>query len=192
MVLSHDAPSLGCATLDEVEQLIGDCHRCALSAARTCIVFGSGDARARVMVIGEAPGKREDATGLPFVGAAGKLLDEALGYAALDRSRVFIANVVKCRPPANRDPEPAEIETCTQFLREQIRLVSPEVLVTLGNFATRFVLGTGAGITGLRGTVQHVDGFKVLPVYHPAATIYDRTKREPLFADFALLRELLA
>ena len=192
MVLSHDAPSLGCTTLDDVERLIGDCQRCALSAARTCIVFGSGDARARVMVIGEAPGKREDATGLPFVGAAGKLLDEALGYAALDRSRVFIANVVKCRPPANRDPRPVEIETCTQFLREQIRLVSPEVLVTLGNFATRFVLGTGAGITRLRGTVQHVDGFKVLPVYHPAATIYDRTKREPLFADFALLGELLA
>lgn len=192
MVLSHEALSLGCATLDEVEQLIGDCHRCTLSAERTCIVFGSGDARARVMVIGEAPGKHEDATGLPFVGAAGKLLDEALGYAALDRSRVFIANVVKCRPPANRDPQPVEIETCTQFLREQIRLVSPEVLVTLGNFATRFVLGTGAGITGLRGKVHHVDGFKVLPVYHPAATIYDRTKREPLFADFALLGELLA
>lgn len=144
------------------------------------------------MLIGEAPGKNEDLTGAPFVGAAGALLDELLAHAGLDRSEVFIANVVKCRPPGNRNPAPLEIETCTPFLREQVRVISPAVLVTLGNFATRFVLDTDAGITGLRGTARHVGTFTVLPVYHPAAAIYDRSKREPLFADFALIKELLA
>lgn len=183
---------LGCTTLGDIEQLIGDCHRCTLDAARTRIVFGSGDSSARVMLIGEAPGKTEDLTGVPFVGAAGKLLDELLAHAGLERSEVFIANVVKCRPPKNRDPRPIEIETCTQFLREQIRVIAPESVVTLGNFATRFVLQTDEGITALHGVVRQVGRFRVLPVYHPAAAIYDRTKRDPLFADFALLGELLA
>jgi len=144
------------------------------------------------MIIGEAPGKNEDLTGVPFVGAAGKFLDELLAVAGLERDEVFIANVVKCRPPGNRDPRPIEIETCVPFLREQVRVISPQIIVTLGNFATRVVLKTDAGITGLRGTVHEVGRFKVLPVYHPAAAIYDRTKREPLFADFALLGELIA
>jgi uracil-DNA glycosylase family 4 len=185
-------PGLGCTTLDEVRSLIGDCHRCPLGDTRTTLVFGVGDPHARVVLIGEAPGKNEDLKGEPFVGAAGQLLNELLAEAGLARGDVYIANVLKCRPPGNRDPEASEIETCTPFLREQIRVIAPEVLVTLGNFATKFVLKTDVGITRLHGKVQMAGRFKVLPIYHPAATIYDRTKRDDLFADFRQLRALLA
>jgi DNA polymerase len=144
------------------------------------------------MFIGEAPGKNEDLRGEPFVGAAGRFLDELLEHAGLEREEVYIANVLKCRPPGNRDPEVVEIETCTPFLREQIRLVNPEILVTLGNFATRFVLKTTAGITSLRGTTQQAGRFLVLPIFHPAAAIYDRSKRDALVNDFERLGELLS
>jgi DNA polymerase len=143
------------------------------------------------MFIGEAPGKNEDLRGEPFVGAAGRFLDELLSHAELEREQVYIANVLKCRPPGNRDPEAIEIETCTPFLREQIRIIAPDVLVTLGNFATRFVLKTTVGITQLRGTVQQAGRFTVLPIFHPAAAIYDRSKRDVLIADFELLKKLL-
>jgi uracil-DNA glycosylase family 4 len=182
---------LGCSSLDEIRLLIGECHRCPLGDTRTTLVFGVGDPCARVVLIGEAPGKNEDLKGEPFVGAAGQLLNELLARAGLARGDVYIANVLKCRPPGNRNPEAAEIETCTPFLREQIRVIDPEVLVTLGNFATKFVLKTDVGITQLHGKVQMAGRFKVLPIYHPAASIYDRTKRDDLFADFGLLRELL-
>lgn len=183
---------LGCADLGELRALIGDCHRCPLGDTRTTLVFGSGDPSARVVFIGEAPGRNEDLRGEPFVGAAGRLLDELLAHAGIARSDIYIANVLKCRPPKNRDPEVTEIETCTPFLREQVRLIDPTVLVTLGNFATRFVLKTDASITSLRGRVNDAGSFRVLPVFHPAAAIYDRTKRDVLFADFALLGELVA
>lgn len=185
-------PGLGCSTLGEIRELIGDCQRCPLAQARTNIVFGVGDEHARVVFVGEGPGRNEDLKGEPFVGAAGQLLNELLAHVGLDRSEVYIANVVKCRPPGNRDPEPIEIETCTPFLREQIRLISPDVIVTLGNFATRFILHTEQGITGLRGVPRQAGRFTVLPIYHPAAAIYDRTKRDALFADFEALRDLLA
>ena len=184
-------PGLGCATLEDIRELIGDCHRCPLGDTRTTLVFGVGDPHARVMLVGEGPGRNEDLTGEPFVGAAGQLLNELLAHAGLERSDVYIANVVKCRPPGNRDPEQVEIETCTPFLREQIRVIDPDVIVTLGNFATKFVLKTDVGITRLHGRVQEAGRFTVLPIYHPAAAIYDRTKRDALFADFATLRELL-
>jgi DNA polymerase len=184
-------PGLGCSDLASLLDLIGDCHRCALGDTRTRIVFGVGDPHARVVFIGEAPGKNEDLKGEPFVGAAGQLLNELLAHAGLVRDEVYIANILKCRPPGNRNPEPAEIETCTPFLREQIRIIAPEVLVTLGNFATKFVLKTDTGITRLRGTVQSAGRFTVLPIYHPAAAIYDRTKRDDLFSDFELLKRLL-
>lgn len=182
---------LGCTSLPELRELIGDCHRCDLGCTRTKLVLGVGDPEARVMFVGEAPGRNEDLKGEPFVGAAGQLLDELLGHAGLRRDEVYIANVLKCRPPGNRDPEPAEIETCTPFLREQIRIISPQILVTLGNFATKFVLRTETGITRLRGTVRTAGRFTVLPIFHPAAAIYDRTKREVLVADFELLGEVL-
>jgi len=184
-------PGLGCGSLEELRELVGDCHRCDLGCTRTTLVMGVGDPHARVMFIGEAPGKNEDLKGEPFVGAAGQLLDELLGHAGLLRSEVYIANVLKCRPPGNRDPEQVEIETCTPFLREQIRIIGPEILVTLGNFATKFVLKTDTGITRLRGTMQEVGRFAVLPIFHPAAAIYDRSKRDVLVADFELLGEFL-
>lgn len=183
--------ALGCSSLGELRELIGDCHRCELGDTRTTLVFGVGDPHARVVFVGEAPGRNEDLNGEPFVGAAGKLLDELLAHAGLERSEVYIANVLKCRPPGNRDPLPHEIETCTPFLREQIRVIMPEVLVTLGNFATKFVLKTDVGITRLHGRVQQAGRFTVLPIFHPAAAIYDRTKRDALFADFETLRSLL-
>jgi DNA polymerase len=185
-------PGLGCADLSALREYVGDCHRCPLGETRTQVVMGVGDPAARVMIIGEAPGKNEDLQGEPFVGAAGKFLDELLGHAGLTRADVYIANVVKCRPPGNRNPEPLEIETCTPFLREQVRLISPRVLVTLGNFATRFVLKTDEGITHLRGEVREVGRFTVFPVYHPAAAIYDRSKRDVLFEDFAELGKIVS
>jgi DNA polymerase len=178
-------------TLDQLSEHVGDCHRCDLGDTRTTLVFGVGREDADVLFIGEAPGKNEDLKGEPFVGAAGNLLDELLASAGLARDDVYIANILKCRPPGNRDPQAEEIETCTPFLREQVRLIDPAVIVTLGNFATRFILKTNRGITGLRGTIQHAGRFTVLPIFHPAAALYDNSKRDVLLSDFSRLRELL-
>ena len=167
------------------------CRKCALCEGRTNVVPGFGNPEARVMLIGEAPGKNEDLQGRPFVGAAGKYLTELLGYAGLTRDEVFIANVLKCRPPSNRNPQPDEIELCTPFLRDQVRAIGPEYLVTMGNFSTKFILKTDRGITGLHGRPQMAGRFVVYPVFHPAAAIYDRSKREALEADFTALGERL-
>lgn len=180
-----------CQSLEELRERIGDCQRCPLARTRTNLVFGVGSPRARLMFIGEAPGRNEDLQGEPFVGAAGKLLDELLASIGLDRSEVYIANVLKCRPPGNRDPLPEEMEQCTPFLEEQVRLIDPEVIATLGNFATRHVLKTQAGITRVRGRLFRVDGRKVVPIYHPAAALYDRTKQDVLFEDFRRLKAVL-
>ncbi len=184
MALSFD-------TLEALSAHIGDCRRCALGETCTKLVFGSGNSHARVMLVGEAPGKNEDLSGEPFVGSAGKLLDEMLAYARLVREDVYIANVIKCRPPGNRDPRPEEICTCTPFLEAQLGLVAPTVVVTLGNFATRFMLETTEGITSLRGTLAVAGTRHVYPVFHPAATIYDRTKRDTLAEDFRRLPEIV-
>ncbi|MBN1192643.1 MAG: uracil-DNA glycosylase [Coriobacteriia bacterium] len=170
---------------------IGDCRRCALGETRTRLVFGAGDKHARLMFIGEAPGKNEDLQGEPFVGAAGKLLDELLASIGMDRTEVYIANVLKCRPPGNRDPLAGEIETCTPYLAQQVRLIGPEVIATLGNFATRHVLGTERPISALRGRLFRVDGRQVVPIFHPAAALYDQSKRDVLFDDFRRLRAVL-
>lgn len=179
------------ADLDALREFIGDCQRCPLARSRTTLVFGVGKSDADVMFIGEGPGRNEDLKGEPFVGAAGQLLDELLGSIGLHRSDVYIANIVKCRPPNNRDPEPIEIETCTPFLREQVRLIDPSVIVTLGKFATQWVLQTDIGITRLRGRRHEMDGRVVLPIFHPAAALYDQSKRGVLFDDFRRLRVLL-
>ena len=177
--------------LDELRVQVESCRRCPLCDGRTQTVFGVGNPRARVMFIGEAPGKNEDLQGEPFVGAAGHYLNELLGCAGLRREDVFIANVLKCRPPGNRDPRPEEIQTCTPFLREQTRTIDPEVLVTLGKFSTQFVLKTQVGITRLHGRVQRAGKFLVFPIFHPAAALYDGAKREALENDFVTLGELL-
>ena len=182
--------------LAEIREEVSTCKACSLCEGRTNVVFGEGNPHARVMIIGEAPGKNEDLQGKPFVGAAGKFLDELLEVAGLKREVVFIANVLKCRPPSNRNPKPEEIEACATFLRQQTQTISPDVIVTLGNFATQFILRTGVGITHLRGTVQRAGRFLVLPVFHPAAAIYDRSKRDVLLSDFervgSLVRDRMA
>ena len=177
--------------LEELKAQVEACHACPLVDGRTHTVFGVGDPHARVLIVGEAPGKNEDLQGEPFVGAAGKYLNELLGVAGLRREEVYIANVLKCRPPGNRNPRPEEIEQCAYFLREQTRTIGPDVIVTMGNFATKFILKTEVGITQLRGTVQHTGRFTVLPVFHPAAALYDGSKREALENDFATLGEIL-
>lgn len=177
--------------LDELRVQVKSCRRCPLCDGRTQTVFGVGNPHARVMFIGEAPGKNEDLQGEPFVGAAGHYLNELLGCAGLRREDVFIANVLKCRPPGNRDPRPEEIQTCTPYLREQTRTIDPEVLVTLGKFSTQFVLKTQVGITRLHGRVQRAGKFLVFPIFHPAAALYDGAKREALENDFVTLGQLL-
>lgn len=178
--------------LNELREQVSACHKCPLAEGRTQTVFGEGNPNARVLIIGEAPGRNEDLQGVPFVGAAGKKLDALLEIAGLDRERdVFIANVLKCRPPSNRDPKAEEIEMCSPFLREQTRTIDPQVIVTLGNFATRFILKTEVGITQLHGKVQHAGKFTVFPIYHPAAAIYDRKKQDALEEDFATFGRIL-
>lgn len=177
--------------LDELRVQVESCRRCPLCDGRTQTVFGVGNPHARVMFIGEAPGKNEDLQGEPFVGAAGHYLNELLGCAGLRREDVFIANVLKCRPPGNRDPRPEEIQTCTPYLREQTRTIDPEVLVTLGKFSTQFVLKAQVGITRLHGRVQRAGKFLVFPIFHPAAALYDGAKREAMENDFVTLGQLL-
>ncbi len=177
--------------LDQLQAQVSACRGCALASGRTNVVFGAGDPRARVLIVGEAPGKNEDLQGQPFVGAAGKYLSELLALAGLSRDEAFIANVLKCRPPGNRDPRPEEIQACAPFLREQTRTINPQVIVTLGNFSTKFILKTEQGITRLRGRAYQAGKFTVFPVYHPAAAIYDRSKREVLEGDFAEIGRLL-
>ena len=159
------------ARLAELAAQAAVCTACRLSEGRTHAVFADGSAAADVMFIGEGPGYHEDRQGLPFVGKAGMLLDQLLDGAGLDRRSVYIANVVKCRPPNNRDPRPDEIEACKHFLVEQIRLVDPAVVMTMGNFSTKLLLKTSAGITRMRGKVFPWWGRVVIPTFHPAAAL---------------------
>jgi len=178
-------------TLEEVQSELGICKRCELCETRTTIVFGVGNPHAEVMLIGEAPGRQEDLGAEPFIGAAGKYLNELLALAGLERKDVYIANILKCRPPNNADPLPHQIESCTPFLREQVRAVKPLILVTLGRFSSQFILKTDTGISNLRGKVHITGRYSVLPIYHPAAAIYDQAKRPLLEHDFALLKLLI-
>ena len=169
----------GSLNLVELAEVAADCTRCPLSGGRTTVVFGTGDPGADLMFVGEGPGAEEDRQGLPFVGRSGKLLDELLVQeVGLPRSAVYIANVVKCRPPENRDPEPEEIAACRPYLQRQVELVAPRVLVTLGNFATKLLLDTKDGITKLRGRrYAWGDGVVLVPTYHPAALLRGGSER---------------
>lgn len=178
--------------LESLRTRVQDCRACPLGEGRIQAVFGDGNPRARVLIVGEAPGKNEDEQGIPFVGKAGQNLNRLLQIAGLEREDIFIANVLKCRPPGNRDPRPEEIQACAPFLREQTRAIDPEYIVTLGNFATKFILKTEVGITRLHGQLHQAGRFKVFPIYHPAAAIYDRSKMAALEDDFATLGQLLA
>ena len=172
------------------------CERCPLHETRTKAVFGAGNADADLMFVGEAPGAEEDRQGLPFVGRAGQLLNQMLEGIGLSREDVFIANVLKSRPPGNRDPQPLEIDACRPYLFEQVRLIEPRVLCTLGNFATKLLSGNPAGITRVRGAPQvHELGGRavfLLPLFHPAAALRTPAVKETLRGDFATIPGLLA
>jgi DNA polymerase len=181
--------------LVEVYNEASVCVKCPLSKTRTRVVFGSGNADADLMFVGEAPGAEEDRQGLPFVGRAGGLLTRLLEEIGLARDEVFIANVLKCRPPGNRDPQPIEIESCEPYLAQQVQLIEPRVVCTLGNFATKLLTGSATGITKVRGAPQvHSLGGRtvfVMPLFHPAAALRTPSVEETLRSDFASLPALL-
>ena len=174
---------------------VSACTRCRLAEGRTQVVFGVGDPNADLMFVGEAPGFHEDKQGFPFVGQAGKLLDKLLAGIGLERGDVYIANVLKCRPPGNRDPQPDEIEACEGHLFRQVALIEPKVVATLGNFATKLLSGKQLGITRVHGQEQEVTlgGRSVLlyPIYHPAAALYTPAMLNVLEEDFRRLPELI-
>jgi uracil-DNA glycosylase len=172
-----------------------ECMRCPLAATRSQVVFGAGDPHADLMFVGEAPGFHEDSSGLPFVGQAGKLLEKLLNGIGLTRTDVYIANVLKCRPPGNRDPHPEEIEACEAHLFRQIELIQPRLVATLGNFATKLLSGSATGITRVHGVEQDVtlggNRVTLYPLFHPAAALYTPSMQKVLEADFARIPELL-
>ena len=181
--------------LDVYAAQTATCTRCALAEGRTQVVFGNGDPEADLMFVGEAPGFHEDKQGFPFVGQAGKLLDQLLGGIGLTRDMVFVANVLKCRPPGNRDPMPDEIEACESHLFRQVELIQPKVVATLGNFATKLLSGRSLGITRVHGQEQEVTlastTVLLYPLYHPAAALYTPSMLKALEDDFARLPALL-
>ena len=190
-----DAP----ARAAELERLADEwrgCAKCALSASRTQVVVGTGDADADLMFVGEAPGFHEDKQGAPFVGQAGKVLERLLQTIGLTRPQVYIANVLKCRPPGNRDPVPDEIEACEGHLFAQVELIRPKVVCTLGNFATKLLTGQPHGITRVHGKPQprRIGGVDLVlyPIFHPAAALYTPAMMTTLEGDFARLPELLS
>jgi len=181
--------------LDVVAREAAGCTRCRLAQTRTQVVFGAGNPRADLLFIGEAPGLHEDKQGEPFVGAAGQLLTRMLEGIGLTREEVYIANILKCRPPGNRDPLPDEIEACTPWLVETISAIQPRLIVTLGNFATKFVLQTQTGITRMRGSVYDWHGRAVIPTFHPAAILHGGGEKSRQFGelqeDFRLIKATL-
>jgi DNA polymerase len=169
------------------------CTACGLAETRTNVVFGYGDPDADLMIVGEGPGQREDEQGLPFVGRSGQLLDQLLDEIGLTRDdNTYIGNVVKCRPPGNRDPRPEEIDACADYLRSQLRLVDPKVVVTLGNFSSKLLLRTDTGITKLRGHAYEWWGRFLVPTFHPAAALRGSARvLEEMRHDFGLVRQVV-
>jgi uracil-DNA glycosylase family 4 len=185
------APAERAAALEAIRDEIGDCTRCALHKGRNKIVFADGSPTARLMFVGEGPGADEDAQGLPFVGRAGQLLNNMISAMGLKREEVYIANVVKCRPPGNRTPEPEEANTCSPFLFRQIDVVRPEVLVALGATAATYLLGQRQPLAGLRGRVHSFRGSKLIVTYHPAFLLRDPRQKKEAWADLQIaMREM--
>ncbi|HSE84053.1 MAG TPA: uracil-DNA glycosylase [Thermodesulfobacteriota bacterium] len=178
-------------TLDEIKEELGNCTRCKLHETRRNIVFGEGNPRARLVFVGEGPGEEEDKQGRPFVGRAGQLLSKIINAMGLQRSEVYIANVVKSRPPGNRTPEPDEIATCVPFLFKQIRAIDPEIIVCLGNTAAQSVLKTKVKLGDLRGKFHSYGRAKLLVTYHPAALLRNPAFKKPLWDDMQLVMKEL-
>ncbi len=178
--------------LASLQKYMHECARCKLSGSRQRIVFGSGNPNADLMFVGEAPGREEDEQGIPFVGAAGQLLSKIIEAMGMKREEVFIVNTVLCRPPSNRNPEPDEVASCRPFLREQIRLVAPRVIVTLGTFAAHAILETDEPISRLRGQWQAAHGARVMPTFHPAYLLRSPQHKKDVWADMQNVRDYLA
>jgi uracil-DNA glycosylase family 4 len=172
--------------LAAIRDLIGDCQRCRLATGRNKIVFADGDANAQLMFVGEGPGADEDAQGLPFVGRAGQLLNNMIGAMGLKREQVYIANIVKCRPPQNRKPEPDEAHTCMPFLERQIEVVRPRVLVALGATAATYLLGMRGSIGSMRGRIHDYRGIQTVVTYHPAYLLRDPTQKKEAWKDLQM------
>ena len=176
---------------EELEETIKNCNKCKLYKGRTNIVFGTGEKQAKLMLIGEGPGADEDVQGIPFVGKAGQLMNKAFEGLGIKREEVYIANIVKCRPPNNRDPEKDEIVACLDYLRNQVMLVKPKIVVLLGRIALQNVLGEEYGITASRGKIIEKKGIKYIPTWHPAALLRDETKKIDFWNDLKLAKNEL-
>ena len=182
---------LGISDMENLRRVAEACSRCGLHSTRTKVVFADGPAEARVLCVGEAPGANEDRTGLPFVGRAGKLLDRLLLSVGFSRSEVFICNVLKCRPPGNRNPLPDEIEACSPFMLRQVELVRPAVIVALGTFAAQTLLGTRDSLRHLRGRTHLYEGYPLVVTYHPAALLRNAGWTRPSWRDLQLARRIV-
>ena len=176
-------------TWEELEKSIDNCQNCKLCKTRNNIVFGVGNKEADIMFIGEGPGADEDAQGEPFVGKAGKLMDMAFTALGIKREEVYIANIVKCRPPNNRNPEKDEAKSCREYLESQIKLVNPEIIVLLGSVALKNILGEEYGITSARGKWFEKDEIKYLPTFHPAALLRDESKKIDFWNDLKKVKQ---
>ena len=174
--------------LSELSEELQNCTDCALSDGRRSVVFGSGDPNADVLFVGEAPGAEEDRQGLPFVGAAGQLLTKMIESIGFRREDVYIANVIKCRPPGNRDPKPVEVASCEPFLKRQIELIRPSIICAMGRFASQTLLQTDESMGRLRGRLFEYEGIKLLPTYHPAALLRNPQWKRPTWEDLRMLR----
>ncbi len=176
-------------SLGAVRKQLGDCQRCPLGSSRKNLVFGTGNPNARLMFVGEAPGRDEDLQGKPFVGKAGQLLTRIINAIGLDRKDVYIANILKCRPPGNRDPLPEEIVACEPFLIKQLEVIKPKIVIALGTFAAQTLLKTTEAISRLRGRFHLYQGIKLMPTYHPAYLLRNPQKKRDVWEDMQLVQE---
>lgn len=175
-------------SFSQLKSDVAACQKCALSGTRTQTVFGEGAASARIMFIGEGPGRDEDVLGRPFVGRAGQLLDKMIGCIGFTRNDVYIANVIKCRPPGNRDPEPEEAAACIGYLRAQVALIKPRIIVCLGRVSAKYILGQDIKITRERGIWHEVKGFSIMPTYHPAALLRNENLKKDAYQDLLAIK----
>lgn len=189
-LISPDPPSEP-LTLERIRAELGDCQRCKLAPTRTNLVFGVGNAKAELMFVGEGPGADEDLQGEPFVGKAGQLLTKMIAAMGLSREQVYIANIIKCRPPKNRNPEPDEIATCHPFLAQQITAIRPKIICALGTFSAQTLLNTQARISDLRGRFHDLNGVQVLPTFHPAYLLRNPDEKKRVWEDLQMIMAAL-
>jgi uracil-DNA glycosylase family 4 len=181
----------GALTLPHLKKVVQECRKCPLADTRKNVVFGEGSAKARLLFIGEAPGEEEDIQGKPFVGKAGKLLDQMIDRIGLRRNEVYICNVLKCRPPNNRDPQPGEVETCKGYLFSQLEIISPKIICTLGRHAYNTLMGVDESITRIRGHLTAFKGTKLLPTYHPSFLLRNQSRMSEAWEDMETLKQLM-